>query len=115
MTLTGNFDECVRKDTDDTVACASLISVMPGIWASTYPLMALLSFKGTGGILYGGLSIFNEDFNDSFVNAAVKYVDWVSTVLPNVTGAWNSLPAEIKKKKQHIKMHLCTWNDIKFN
>lgn len=58
LKLTGNFDECVRNDTDDTDVCVSLI-VMPGIWASEYALpLLLLSFNGAGGILYGGLGIF---------------------------------------------------------
>lgn len=64
------MDECVRNDTDDT-GCVSLISVMPGIWASVYAL-PLLSFNGAGGILYGGVSVFNVDFNDNFVNATDK-------------------------------------------
>lgn len=59
FSLTGNFDECVRNDTDDTDVCVSLI-VMPGIWASEYALpLLLLSFNGAGGILYGGLGIFD--------------------------------------------------------
>lgn len=72
--LTGNLDECVRSETDATVGCVSFISVMPGIWASVYAL-PLLSLSGNGGILYGGLSAFNVDLNDNFVNAAVKYDD----------------------------------------
>lgn len=73
--LTGNFDECVRNETDETFGCASLMSVMPGICASLYALL-LLSFNGTGGILYGGhvVSVFNDvpDFSDNFCNATVK-------------------------------------------
>lgn len=97
MYLTGNFDECVRNDTDETVGCVSFISVMPGIWASVYAL-PLLSFSGNGGILYGGLSMvfFNADFNDNLVNAAVKYDDWLSNGRPVFTGAIGSQPAEME-------------------
>lgn len=74
LKLTGNFDECVRNDTDDTDVCVSLI-VMPGIWASEYalPLLLLLSFNGAGGILYGGLGIF-------VLSMSTAIVDDVNTV-----------------------------------
>lgn len=76
--LTGNFDECVRNDTDDTDVCVSLI-VMPGICASEYAL-PLLSFNGAGGILYGGLGIFVasttvDDFNVNLADALVVVVN----------------------------------------
>lgn len=73
------------------------MSVIPGIWASLYALL-LLSFNGTGGILYGGqFSVFNvDDFNDSFDNATVKYDDWFCTRLSTPTADWfDSTPAEI--------------------
>lgn len=69
--LTGNFDECVRNDTEDIFGWVSLMSVIPGIWASVYAL-PLLSFNGAGGILYGGLSVFNVDFNVNSDSATVR-------------------------------------------
>lgn len=78
--LTGNFDECVRKETDEPFGCVSLMSVMPGICASLYAL-PLLSFNGIGGILYGGHVVDSVDFNvdedgdvfsDNLANATVK-------------------------------------------
>lgn len=66
---------------------------MPGIWASEYAL-PLLSFNGSGGILYGGLAVFNADFNDNFVNAAVNFDDWLSDELPVFKGAVDSHPAD---------------------
>lgn len=101
MYLTGNLDECVRNETDDTFGCVSLMSVIPGIWASLYALL-LLSFNGTGGILYGGqFSVFNvddgDDFNDIFDSATVKYDDWLCTRLSTPIADWfDSTPAEIK-------------------
>lgn len=47
--LTGNFDECVRSETDELICCSLLVAV-PGMVASPYdPFWA-----GCGGILYGG-------------------------------------------------------------
>lgn len=127
--LTGNLDECVRNDTDDTDVCVSLI-VMPGIWASEYA-WPLLSFNGDGGILYGGLGIFAasigpigdgaDDFIANLVDTLVKAAvaddgdgdddggndgddDWLfNDELLVFTGAIDSLPADKKidkKKKQ---------------
>lgn len=97
--LTGNFDECVRNETDDTVGCVSLMRVIPGICASEYAF-PLLSFNGIGGILYGG-AVFNVDFNDNLLNAAVKYDDWLSNELPVLI---SSHPADKNEEKTHNKM-----------
>lgn len=71
---------------------------MPGICASLY-VLALFSLSGIGAIVYdGALGVFSADFNDNFVNAAVKYDDWFSTAVPAFTGAIDSLPAEMKWK-----------------
>lgn len=100
---------------------------MPGIWASEYAL-PLLSFNGSGGILYGGLAVFNADFNDNFVNAAVNFDDWLSDELPVFKGAVVSHPADNKiintiwcvnrneykrkkcldREKRVRKKHICT-------
>lgn len=136
--LTGNFDECVRNDTDDTDVCVSLI-VMPGIWASEYAL-PLLSFNGDGGILYGGLGIFVSTTTTAtigvlianFVDAAlVKDVDdgddggdggddWLFDGLLVFAGVIDSLPADKKidnnnKKRDenkitHIILHSLVLN-----
>lgn len=76
--------------------------VIPGIWASEYAF-PLLSFNGIGGILYGGAgAVFNADFNDNLLNAAVKYDDWLSNELPVFIDAMiGSHPAD-KKNDQMV-------------